>query len=71
MFQKGYQVYVQNGDNLRGSLNVNLGFSPEDCAVNIRRVGEIAALFGWVDFVVLTAFISSYWTDRERACEAM
>ena len=45
LFQKGYQVYVLDGDNVRGGLNANLSFSPEDRAENIRRVGEVAALF--------------------------
>ena len=45
LFRRGYQVYVLDGDNVRHGLNANLGFSPEDRAENIRRVGEIAALF--------------------------
>ena len=71
LFQKGYQVFVLDGDNLRGGLNANLGFSPEDRAENIRRVGEVAALFAKAGFVVLTAFISPYRTDRERARDAV
>lgn len=71
LFQKGYQVYVLDGDNLRGGLNANLGFSPDDRAENIRRVGEVAALFARAGFVVLTAFISPYRTDRERARDAV
>ena len=67
LFQKSYQVYVLDGDNLRGGLNANLGFSPEDRAENIRRVGEVSALFARAGFVVLTEFISPYQTDRERA----
>lgn len=70
LFQKGYQVYVLDGDNVRGGLNANLSFSPEDRAENIRRVGEVAALFANAGFVVLTAFISPYRSDRERAREA-
>ena len=69
LFQKGYQVYVLDGDNVRGGLNVNLSFSPEDRAENIRRVGEVAALFADAGFVVLTAFISPYRSDRVRARE--
>ena len=45
LFAKGYHVYVLDGDNVRDGLNANLGFSPEDRAENIRRVGEVAALF--------------------------
>ena len=71
LFQRGYQVYVLDGDNLRGGLNANLGFSPEDRGENIRRVGEVAALFARAGFVVLTAFISPYRADRERARHAI
>ncbi len=60
-----------DGDNVRGGLNANLSFSPEDRAENIRRVGEVAALFADAGFVVLTAFISPYRSDRERAREAV
>ena len=70
LFRKGYQVYVLDGDNIRGGLNANLGFSPEDRAENIRRVGEVAALLADSGFIVLTAFISPYRSDRERAREA-
>lgn len=67
LFQKGYQVYVLDGDNVRHGLNANLGFSPEDRAENIRRVGEVAALFARAGMIVVTAFISPYQSDRERA----
>ena len=67
LFRKGYQVYVLDGDNVRQGLNATLGFSPEDRAENIRRVGEVAALFAEAGFIVLTAFISPYRSDRARA----
>jgi bifunctional enzyme CysN/CysC len=67
LFQKGYHVYVLDGDNVRRGLNANLGFSPEDRAENIRRVGEVAALFADSGMICLTAFISPYRADRERA----
>jgi len=67
LFEKGYQVYVLDGDNVRHGLNSNLGFSPEDRAENIRRVGEVAALFARAGVIVLTAFISPYRSDRDRA----
>jgi len=70
LFAKGYQVYVLDGDNIRGGLNANLGFSPEDRAENIRRVGEVAALFADAGFLVISAFISPYRSDRERARQA-
>ena len=67
LFRKGYQVYALDGDNVRRGLNATLGFSPEDRAENIRRVGEVAALFADAGFIVLTAFISPYRSDRARA----
>ena len=67
LFRKGYQVYALDGDNVRHGLNATLGFSPEDRAENIRRVGEVAALFADAGFIVLTAFISPYRSDRARA----
>jgi bifunctional enzyme CysN/CysC len=67
LFRRGYHVYVLDGDNVRSGLNANLGFSPEDRTENIRRVGEAAALFADAGFICITAFISPYCTDRERA----
>lgn len=67
LFGKGWQVYVLDGDNVRRGLNANLGFSPDDRAENIRRVGEVAALFAEAGFIVITAFISPYQADRDRA----
>jgi len=67
LFHRGYQVYVLDGDNVRRGLNADLGFSPEERAENIRRVGEAAALFADAGFIVVTAFISPYRADRARA----
>ncbi|MDH3231890.1 MAG: adenylyl-sulfate kinase [Alphaproteobacteria bacterium] len=70
LFTRGYQVFVLDGDNVRQGLNANLGFSPEDRAENIRRVGEVAALFADAGLIVVTAFISPYRSDRDRARQA-
>lgn len=67
LFERGYQVFVLDGDNVRHGLNANLGFSPEDRAENIRRVGEVSALFAGAGIIALTSFISPYRSDRERA----
>ncbi len=66
LFRKGYQVYVLDGDNIRHGLCSDLGFSPEDRVENIRRVGHAAALFARAGFLVITAFISPYRSDRDR-----
>jgi bifunctional enzyme CysN/CysC len=70
LFAKGWHVYVLDGDNVRSGLNKDLGFGPEDRAENIRRIGEVAALFADAGFLVVTSFISPYRTDRQRAREA-
>ena len=67
LFNLGYQVYVLDGDNIRHGLNADLGFTPEERAENIRRVGEVAALMSRAGLVVIAAFISPYRSDRARA----
>jgi len=69
LFARRYHVYMLDGDNVRQGLNTDLGFSPEDRTENIRRVGEVAALFADAGFVVITAFISPYRGDRARIRE--
>ena len=69
--EHGYSCYVLDGDNLRNGLNVDLGFSPADRTENIRRVGEVAALFCDAGLICITAFISPYRSDRERARKAI
>jgi len=61
----GKRSYVLDGDNIRMGLNKNLGFSAEDRAENIRRIGEVAKLFAHAGVLTLTAFISPYRADRD------
>ncbi|MCE7997904.1 MAG: adenylyl-sulfate kinase [Rhodobiaceae bacterium] len=70
LFEKGYQVFVLDGDNVRQGLTSNLGFSPDDRSENIRRVGEVAALFRQAGVIVISSFISPYRSDRDRARHA-
>jgi bifunctional enzyme CysN/CysC len=67
LFARGYQVFVLDGDNVRYGLNSDLGFSHEDRTENIRRVGEVAALFASAGVVCISAFISPYRADRDMA----
>jgi bifunctional enzyme CysN/CysC len=71
LFDAGIVVYTLDGDNVRGGLNSNLGFSPADRTENIRRVGEVAALFADAGIVCVTAFISPYRADRAMARAAV
>ena len=61
----GVLCYRLDGDNVRFGINKNLGFSEEDRAENIRRVGEISKLFVDSGVLVLSSFISPYLRDRE------
>ena len=47
-------------------VNKNLGFSEADRKENIRRIGEIAKLFGDAGVLSLSSFISPYKTDRDE-----
>ena len=67
LLERGVPGYVLDGDNLRHGLNGDLGFSAEDRAENIRRVGEVARLFADAGVVALVPVISPYRADRGRA----
>ncbi len=67
LFVRAMHPYILDGDNIRHGLNSNLGFSPEDRVENIRRVSEVAKLMADAGNVVVTAFISPYRADRQRA----
>ncbi len=67
LFERGCRTYVLDGDNIRHGLNKDLGFSPEDREENIRRIGEVAKLFADAGVIAMTAFISPYRADRDKA----
>jgi bifunctional enzyme CysN/CysC len=62
----GRPAYVLDGDNLRHGLNADLGFSTEDRAENVRRVGHVARLLADAGVVALVPLISPYRADRDR-----
>ena len=65
LYRRGYKTYILDGDKLRDGLCNDLGFSEEDRAENIRRVGEVANLMRDSGLIVLSAFISPFEKDRE------
>ncbi|WP_421790322.1 adenylyl-sulfate kinase [Hyphobacterium sp.] len=67
LHRRGWSSTILDGDNLRHGLNADLGFSPDDRTENIRRVGEVAALFAQSGLIAISAFISPYRTDRDQA----
>ena len=66
---QGVHTYVLDGDNVRGGLNRDLGFTPEDRAENVRRVAEVAKLMADAGLVVIVALVSPYRSDRRSAAE--
>jgi len=67
LYKRGIRSFVLDGDNIRHGLNKNLGFSAEDRAENIRRIGEVAKLFADAGVMAITCFISPYRADRDAA----
>jgi bifunctional enzyme CysN/CysC len=70
LVSSGRPAYRLDGDNLRHGLNGDLGFSTEDRGENVRRAGEVAALFADAGVVALVSLVSPYAADRERARRA-
>ena len=68
---RGRHSYILDGDNLRFGLCRDLGFSPEDRAENVRRLGEAARLLQDAGLIVLVAAISPYREDRARVRERL
>lgn len=65
----GVKSYVLDGDNIRTGLNKDLGFSDDDRKENIRRIAEVAKLFSDSGTLTITAFISPFIQEREKAKE--
>ena len=62
---RGLHSYSLDGDNIRFGLCRDLGFSADDRAENIRRIGEVAALMHDAGLIVLSAFISPAREHRD------
>jgi adenylylsulfate kinase len=65
LYEMGRLSYRLDGDNVRMGINKNLGFSAEDRAENIRRIGEVAKLFVDAGVIALSSFVSPYRADRD------
>ena len=67
LHNEGLLTYVLDGDNVRMSLNKDLGFSDDDRKENIRRIAEVANLMTDLGVIVITAFISPFEKERQMA----
>ena len=66
LHRRGLATTILDGDNIRHGLSTGLGFSPEDRAENIRRVGETAMLMAEAGLIVICSLISPLRADRAR-----
>ena len=71
LFDAGRNVYVLDGDIVRSGLCSDLGFSEDDRAENIRRIGEVARIMADAGLLVIVAFISPFRADRNRVRAGM
>lgn len=69
LHNQGLNTYILDGDNVRSGLNNDLDFSEESRKENIRRIAEVSKLFVDAGIIVLTAFISPFKEDRQKAKE--
>ncbi len=60
----GCRTYLLDGDVLRQGLCKDLGFSEDDRAENLRRVGEVAKLMVDAGLLVICATISPFEKTR-------
>ena len=63
----GQAASMLDGDNVRLGLNGDLGFSDDDRAENVRRVGEVARLLADAGVVALVPVISPFRAGRDAA----
>ena len=69
LYAQGILCRILDGDNIRSSINNNLGFSEADRRENIRRIAEVSKLFVDCGIVTLAAFISPTHAIRHMAAE--
>jgi len=62
---RGYNTTHLDGDDVRGALNADLGFSEDDRKENLRRIAHVARLFNKSGMFVIASFVSP--TNELRA----
>jgi adenylyl-sulfate kinase len=65
IISKSYTVKTFDGDCVRTGLNKDLGFSESDRAENLRRVAEVAKLFGQAGLLTICSFITPLESHRK------
>ena len=66
LLERGLNVEVLDGDEVRENLSKGLGFSKEDRDTNIRRIGYVCNLLSRNGAVAISAAISPYREIRDE-----
>ncbi len=66
LLERGMNVEVLDGDEVRENLSKGLGFSKEDRDTNIRRIGYVCKLLSRNGVVAIAAAISPYREVRDE-----
>jgi len=69
LHQSKLHSIILDGDNLRNSLNKDLGFTDKDREENLRRACEVAKMLAVNGLVVIASFITPRRKFRESARE--
>jgi adenylylsulfate kinase len=64
--QRGRNVEILDGDEVRENLSKGLGFSREDRDINIRRIGYVCHLLSRNGVVAISAAISPFRNVRDE-----
>jgi bifunctional enzyme CysN/CysC len=67
LFDQGKFAVVLDGENLRGSISSDLGFSASDRRENVRRAAAAAKLLNDNGITAIVATVSPYADDRANA----
>ena len=69
LFQQGFICQLLDADNVRTTINRDLGFSIKDREENIRRIAELNKLFIHSGMIIINCFISPTKAIRTMAKE--
>src|SRR5258708_35583989 len=69
--ERGLDVEVLDGDEIRTNLSQGLGFSKADRDTNIRRIGYVSRLLARNGVGVLSAAISPYRAVRDEVRQSI
>ncbi len=70
LFDRGFSIATVDGDQLRWSLNTDLGFTEADRAENVRRSAAVAGVLAEAGHIVLVSVIAPFAAARAAVRES-